>query len=198
MERPHQWSDILLHLSDHLTYEHVTDPAMNNSFEINKGLKLARSLLLSIANLGLPAGCEFLDTISPQYTSDLVSWGAIGARTTESQVHRELTSALSMPVGFKNSTDGSVDIAIDACVSAMSRHCFLGVMAQGLSGIVETEGNEDVHVILRGGSGGPNYASEYVEGCAGKMKKKGLRTKIMVCDTFLSGGLYEPSFGRLI
>lgn len=117
----------------------INDPDMNNSFQINKGLRLARTLLLDIAKMGLPAGCEFLDTITPQYTADLVSWGAIGARTTESQVHRELTSALSMPTGFKNSTDGSVGIAIDACRAARSGHVFLSVGKEGLSSIVETE-----------------------------------------------------------
>ena len=116
----------------------INDPELNGSFQINKGLRIARGLLLEIAKLGLPAGCEFLDTISPQYTADLVSWGAIGARTTESQVHRELTSALSMPTGFKNSTDGSVAIAIDACRAARSGHVFLSVGKEGLSSIVET------------------------------------------------------------
>lgn len=117
----------------------INDPEMNGSFQINKGLRLARTLLLDIAKMGLPAGCEFLDTISPQYTADLVSWGAIGARTTESQVHRELTSALSMPTGFKNSTDGTVGIAIDACRAASQPHVFLSVGKGGLSSIVETE-----------------------------------------------------------
>lgn len=117
----------------------INDPSMNGSFQINKGLRLARTLLLDIAKMGLPAGCEFLDTITPQYTADLVSWGAIGARTTESQVHRELTSALSMPTGFKNSTDGTVGIAIDACRAASRPHVFLSVGKGGLSSIVETE-----------------------------------------------------------
>lgn len=116
----------------------INDPDLNGSFQINKGLRIARGLLLDIAKLGLPAGCEFLDTISPQYTADLVSWGAIGARTTESQVHRELTSALSMPTGFKNSTDGTVGIAIDACRAARSGHVFLSVGKEGLSSIIET------------------------------------------------------------
>lgn len=141
---------------------------------------MGRTLLSEIAKIGLPAGCEFLDTISPQYISDLVAWGAIGARTTESQVHRELTSGLSMPIGFKNSTDGGVDIAVQACVAAKNKHCFLGVTEQGLSGIVETEGNEDVHIILRGGSQGPNYEEHYVKAAADKVKKAGLRPKIMV------------------
>lgn len=117
----------------------INDPDMDGSFRINKGLRMARSLLLDVAKLGLPAGCEFLDTITPQYTADLVAWGAIGARTTESQVHRELTSALSMPTGFKNSTDGTVGIAVDACRAARSGHVFLSVGKEGLSSIVETE-----------------------------------------------------------
>jgi 3-deoxy-7-phosphoheptulonate synthase len=158
----------------------INDPDMNSSFQINKGLRMARRLLLDLAKLGLPAGCEFLDTISPQYTADLVSWGAIGARTTESQVHRELTSALSMPTGFKNSTDGSVGIAIDACRAARSGHVFLSVGKEGLSSIIETEGNPDVHVILRGGSKGPNYAAEYVRDCYEKLGKAGLSCKIMI------------------
>lgn len=158
----------------------INDPDMNGSFQINRGLRAARTLLLDIAKLGLPAGCEFLDTISPQYTADLVSWGAIGARTTESQVHRELTSALSMPTGFKNSTDGSVDIAVDACRAARSGHVFLSVGKEGLSSIIETEGNPDVHVILRGGSKGPNYAAEYVRSCSEKLRKAGLPCKIMI------------------
>lgn len=121
----------------------INDPDLNGSFQINKGLRIARTLLLDIAKLGLPAGCEFLDTITPQYTADLVSWGAIGARTTESQVHRELTSALSMPTGFKNSTDGSVGIAIDACRAARSGHVFLSTGKEGLSSIIETEVSTD-------------------------------------------------------
>lgn len=168
----------------------INDPDMNGSFQINKGLRIARKLLLDIAKMGLPAGCEFLDTISPQYTADLVSWGAIGARTTESQVHRELTSALSMPTGFKNSTDGSVGIAVDACRAAISGHVFLSVGKEGLSSIVETEGNPDVHIILRGGSKGPNYEAEYVRDCAEKLKKAGLPQKIMVRS--------QPSFVCLL
>jgi 3-deoxy-7-phosphoheptulonate synthase len=116
----------------------INDPDLNGSFQINKGLRIARTLLIEIAKLGLPAGCEFLDTITPQYTADLVSWGAIGARTTESQVHRELTSALSMPTGFKNSTDGTVGTAVDACRAAKNGHVFLSVGKEGLSSIIET------------------------------------------------------------
>lgn len=158
----------------------INDPELNGSFAINKGLRIARKLLIDINKMGLPAGCEFLDAISPQYTADLVSWGAIGARTTESQVHRELTSALSMPTGFKNSTDGSVGIAIDACRAASASHVFLSVGKEGLSSIVETEGNPDVHVILRGGSKGPNYSAEYVRDCGEKVTKAGLLPKIMI------------------
>ncbi|KAI0785241.1 3-deoxy-7-phosphoheptulonate synthase [Abortiporus biennis] len=158
----------------------INDPDMNGSFQINKGLRIARTLLLDVAKLGLPSGCEFLDTITPQYTADLVSWGAIGARTTESQVHRELTSALSMPTGFKNSTDGTVGIAIDACRAASRPHVFLSVGKTGLSSIVETEGNPDVHVILRGGSSGPNYSAEYVRDCGQKLMKAGFPAKIMI------------------
>ncbi|KAI0667578.1 3-deoxy-7-phosphoheptulonate synthase [Trametes maxima] len=158
----------------------INDPEMNGSFQINKGLRLARTLLLDVAKMGLPAGCEFLDTISPQYTADLVSWGAIGARTTESQVHRELTSALSMPTGFKNSTDGTVGIAIDACRAASRPHVFLSVGKGGLSSIVETEGNPDVHVILRGGTSGPNFAAEFVRSCGEKLAKAGFPQKIMI------------------
>ncbi|EKM51505.1 uncharacterized protein PHACADRAFT_261685 [Phanerochaete carnosa HHB-10118-sp] len=158
----------------------INDPEMNGTFQINKGLRLGRTLLLDIANMGLPAGCEFLDTISPQYTADLVSWGAIGARTTESQVHRELVSALSMPTGFKNSTDGTVGIAIDACRAASQPHVFLSVGKGGLSSIVETEGNPDVHVILRGGSSGPNFAAQYVHDCGDKMIKAGFAPKVMI------------------
>ena len=116
----------------------INDPDLNGSFQINKGLRIARTLLIEVAKLGLPAGCEFLDTITPQYTADLVSWGAIGARTTESQVHRELTSALSMPTGFKNSTDGTVGTAVDACRAARNGHVFLSVGKEGLSSIIET------------------------------------------------------------
>ncbi|KAF8500935.1 phospho-2-dehydro-3-deoxyheptonate aldolase [Russula emetica] len=158
----------------------INDPDMNGTFQINRGLRIARSLLLDVAKMGLPAGCEFLDTISPQYTADLVAWGAIGARTTESQVHRELTSALSMPTGFKNSTDGSVGVAIDACRAARTGHVFLSVGKEGLSSIVETEGNPDVHIILRGGAKGPNYSAEYVREAGEKLLKAGLLPKIMI------------------
>lgn len=130
--------------------------------------------------MGLPAGTEFLDTISPQYTADLVSWGAIGARTTESQVHRELSSGLSMPIGFKNGTDGSVGIAVDAIKSASSSHVFLSVTKHGLSAIVETTGNEACHVILRGANSGPNYSPKHVADASASLAKGGLAPRIMI------------------
>lgn len=153
---------------------------MNGSYAINKGLRLARGLLLELAENGLPTGVEFLDAISPQYIADLVSWGAIGARTTESQVHRELASGLSTPVGFKNGTDGSVDIAVDAIKAASSGHVFLSVTKQGLSAIVETNGNPSTHIILRGSNAGPNYKAEYVKKTAEKLAKASLPQRIMI------------------
>src|SRR5205085_12371528 len=133
------------------------DPHRDGSFRINDGLRMTRRLLLDLVEIGVPAACEFVDPISPQYTSDLVAWAAIGARTTESQVHRELASGLSMPVGFKNGTDGSVQVAIDAVRAAAHPHSFLGVTKEGLAAIVESSGNPDCHVILRGGSAGANH-----------------------------------------
>lgn len=158
----------------------INDPDLDGSFKINYGLRLARQVLLDINGLGLPAGVEFLDTISPQFLADLVTWGAIGARTTECQLHRELVSGLSMPVGFKNGTSGNVKIAVDACVSARSPHSFLSVSNQGLSAIVTTKGNTDCHVILRGGSDGPNFEAEHVEKTTQTSKKSGLNGKVMI------------------
>lgn len=133
----------------------INDPCLDGSFAINKGLRVARQLLLDLNDMGVPAAVEFLDTISPQYIADLVSWGAIGARTTESQVHRELASGLSVPVGFKNGTDGNLGVAVDAIRAASNGHNFLSVTKQGLSAIVETYGNDSCHVILRGGCSYP-------------------------------------------
>ncbi|CAD6884804.1 unnamed protein product [Tilletia controversa] len=158
----------------------INDPDLNNSFQINKGLKLARGLLLEINNMGLPAGTEFLDSISPQFTADLISWGAIGARTTESQVHRELASGLSCGIGFKNGTDGSISIAVDAIRSASSPHAFLSVTKQGIAAIVETEGNDSCHVILRGANKGPNYGPEDVASVVSKLQAAKLAPKIMI------------------
>ncbi|WOO80998.1 Phospho-2-dehydro-3-deoxyheptonate aldolase, tyrosine-inhibited [Vanrija pseudolonga] len=158
----------------------INDPDMNGSYQINRGLKTARKLLLDIAEMGLPTAGEFLDVISPQFLADLSSWGAIGARTTESQVHRELTSALSMSVGFKNGTDGSIDIAVDAIKAAAAGHTFLSVTKQGLTAIVETSGNPSTHVILRGSTKGPNFSAEHVSAAAEKLKKAGLVPRLMV------------------
>ena len=158
----------------------INDPNLDGSFAINEGLRVGRRLLLDLAELGLPAGCEFLDPITPQFTSDLVTWGAIGARTTESQVHRELASACSMPVGFKNGTDGGVQIAIDAIRAAAHPHRFIGVTEQGLAGIVSTTGNPDCHVILRGGAAGPNYDAISVRKTLSALVDAGLRPRLMI------------------
>ena len=157
----------------------INDPDLNNTFQINKGLHLARQLLLDLAELGLPAGTEYLDLISPQYYADLVSWGAIGARTTESQTHRELASGLSCPVGFKNATDGDIQVAVDAIKSASQPHHFLSVTKQGHSAIFQTSGNEDCHVILRGGKH-PNYDMFSVDDASALLLKAGLPARIMI------------------
>ena len=159
----------------------INDPDLDNGFNINKGLRLARGLLRDLADLGMPTGCEFLDAITPQFIADLVSWGAIGARTTESQVHRELASGLSVPVGFKNGTSGSVDIAIEAVTAANHPHTFLSVTKQGLAAIVHTRGNASCHVILRGGKRtGPNYHKEAVADVVGQLAGVGLPPRVMV------------------
>jgi len=158
----------------------INDPALDGSFAINRGLRLARKLLLDLGELGLPAGTEFLDTITPQFIADLISWGAIGARTTESQVHRELASGLSMPVGFKNGTDGNVQIAIDAIRAARHEHHFLSVTKQGISAIVATRGNDCCHVILRGSAARSNYDSESVEKTASALRQAGLADRLMI------------------
>ncbi|GAA4405131.1 phospho-2-dehydro-3-deoxyheptonate aldolase [Advenella faeciporci] len=157
----------------------INDPGLDGSFNINKGLRLARQLLLAVNDEGVPAGCEFLDMITPQYIADLVSWGAIGARTTESQVHRELASGLSCPVGFKNGTDGNIKIAIDAIKAASQPHHFLSVTKGGHSAIVSTLGNEDCHLILRGGKA-PNYDAQSINDSSEQLTKAGLSAKIMV------------------
>lgn len=157
----------------------INDPGLDGSFDINRGIRVARELLLDINSLGLPAGCEFLDMITPQYIADLVSWGAIGARTTESQVHRELASGLSCPVGFKNGTDGNVKIAVDAIKAASQSHHFLSVTKGGHSAIVSTAGNEDCHVILRGGKT-PNYDAASVSAASEAMAKSGLAQRVMI------------------
>src|SRR5213594_1411322 len=158
----------------------INDPHLDGSFAINEGLRLARRLLLDLVELGLPSGCEFLDPITPQFISDLVIWGAIGARTTESQVHRELASGLSMPVGFKNGTDGGVQIAIDAVRAARHPHQFLGVTEQGLCAIVATRGNPDCHVILRWGASGSNYDAVSVQKTTAALVDAGLPPRLMI------------------
>ena len=158
----------------------INDPHLNGTHDINFGLRQARKLLLELNNLGMPASTEFLDMITPQYYADLIAWGAIGARTTESQVHRELASGLSCPVGFKNGTDGNLKIAIDALGAASHPHHFLSVTKAGHSAIVHTAGNRDCHVILRGGNGAPNYSSEHVKAAAEQLAQAGLPAKLMV------------------
>ena len=157
----------------------INDPDLDNSFEINKGLRLARELLLEINRLGLPAGSEFLDMISPQYFADLIAWGAIGARTTESQVHRELASGLSCPVGFKNGTDGNLRITLDAIKAASQPHHFLSVTKGGYSAIVSTNGNEDCHVILRGGKQ-PNYDAASLDAACREAAAAALACRLMI------------------
>ena len=158
----------------------INDPHLDGSFAVNQGLRLARRLLLDVIGLGLPAGCEFLDPITPQFFADAVTWGAIGARTTESQVHRQLASGLSMPIGFKNGTSGDVQIAIDAIRAANHPHCFFGVTEQGLAGIVETHGNQDCHVILRGGHDGPNYDQASVQRALAALRANKLPERLMI------------------
>ena len=157
----------------------INDPHLDGTFDINYGLRQARRLLLTLNDMGMPASTEFLDMITPQYYADLISWGAIGARTTESQVHRELASGLSCPVGFKNGTDGNLKIAIDAIGAASHPHHFLSVTKAGHSAIVHTSGNPDCHVILRGGKE-PNYSSEHVRSAAAELNKAGVTPKLMV------------------
>jgi 3-deoxy-7-phosphoheptulonate synthase len=157
----------------------INDPHLDGSFRINEGLRLARQILADITRLGLPCGTEFLDTITPQYTADLIAWGAIGARTTESQVHRELASGLSCAVGFKNGTDGNVRIAVDAIRAANAPHSFLSVTKSGHSAIVTTQGNEDCHVILRGGRE-PNYDAANVDAACRELGQAGLAARLMI------------------
>ncbi|MBX3095237.1 MAG: 3-deoxy-7-phosphoheptulonate synthase [Fimbriimonadaceae bacterium] len=165
----------------------INDPDLDGSFNINKGVRMARQLLLEINELGVPTGSEFLDTISPQYIADLVGWGAIGARTTESQVHRELASGLSCPVGFKNGTDGNIDVAADAVLAASVPHAFLSVTKQGQSAIFSTAGNPDTHVILRGGHQ-PNYDADSVEAACSALRSRGLNDRVMVDASHANSG----------
>jgi 3-deoxy-7-phosphoheptulonate synthase len=158
----------------------INDPGMDGSFDVHRGLRTARRLLLDILGSGVPVGCEWLDPITPQYIADTVTWGAIGARTTESQVHRQLASGLSMPVGFKNGTDGDVQVAVDACRASATSHTFFGITPAGAGAVVTTSGNTDTHVILRGGRTGPNYSSEHVIKALDLISAAGLPRRIMV------------------
>lgn len=158
----------------------INDPHLDNSYDINTGLRLARKLLLDLAQLGLPAATELLDPVTPQYIADLIAWTAIGARTTESQTHREMASGLSMPIGFKNSTDGSLQAAMNAMVAASRPHHFLGINHSGLASIVTTTGNPDGHLVLRGGKGGPNFSGDHVAKAAEEMAKLKLNHRMMI------------------
>ncbi len=174
----------------------INDPHLDESFDINEGLTIARKLLLDLAEKGIAAGTEFLDTISPQFYADLISWGAIGARTTECQLHRELASGLSMPVGFKNGTGGNFQIAIDAIQSSSQPHHFLSVTKSGDSAIVATKGNDTCHIILRGGKAGPNYDPESVAEVRKALEAKGLEPSIMLdCSHANSGKDYRNQPG---
>ncbi len=158
----------------------INDPTMDDSFKVTDGLKMARELLLKITGMGLPVATEALDPMTPQYLGDLISWTAIGARTTESQTHREIASGLSTPVGFKNGTDGNIQVAINAMQSALSSHHFLGIDAKGKVSVFMTRGNPYSHIVLRGAESGPNYESKFIVECEKTLAKAGLRRKIMV------------------
>jgi 3-deoxy-7-phosphoheptulonate synthase len=158
----------------------INDPGLNGSYDVHRGLRAARRLLLDVVELGLPVGCEWLDPVTPQYIADAVAWGAIGARTTESQVHRQLASGLSMPVGFKNGTDGDAQVAIDACRAAAAKHTFFGVTPAGAAAVVTTAGNGECHIILRGGRSGPNYHAEDVSAALDAVTRSGLPRRLMV------------------
>jgi 3-deoxy-7-phosphoheptulonate synthase len=158
----------------------INDPHLDGSGDVNSGLRVARQLLLEVLGLGVPVGCEFLDPITPQYISDLVSWGAIGARTTESQIHRQLGSGLSMPVGYKNRTDGDVQVAVDAVRAAAARHAFAGIDADGRSAILHTRGNSDCHIILRGGKSGTNFDADSVAKATALLRESKLPERVVI------------------
>lgn len=166
----------------------INDPGMDETFDVARGLRIARQLLLDIIDMGLPVGCEFLEPTSPQYIADAVAWGAIGARTTESQVHRQLASGLSMPVGFKNGTDGNIQVAVDGVKAGAAQHVFFGMDDWGRGAVVQTEGNEDCHVILRGGTDGPNYDSDSVTAAADKLTAAGLPGRVVVDCSHANSG----------
>jgi 3-deoxy-7-phosphoheptulonate synthase len=158
----------------------INDPGLDGTFDVNRGLRTARRLLLDVTALGVPVGCEFLDPITPQFIADVVSWGAIGARTAASQVHRQLCSALSMPVGIKNGTDGDVQVAVDGVGAAAASHVFMGINPDGLAALITTAGNPDCHVILRGGSGGPNYDAASVQEALDRLRTASLPARLIV------------------
>ncbi|BCI51946.1 phospho-2-dehydro-3-deoxyheptonate aldolase [Mycolicibacterium litorale] len=166
----------------------INDPDMDGTFDVARGLRIARQLLLDVIDIGLPVGCEFLEPTSPQYIADAVAWGAIGARTTESQVHRQLASGLSMPVGFKNGTDGNIQVAVDGVKAAAAQHVFFGMDDLGRGAVVSTEGNEDCHVILRGGTDGPNYDAEAVTATAAKLAAAGLPGRVVIDCSHANSG----------
>lgn len=166
----------------------INDPGMDNTFDVARGLRTARQLLLDIIDIGLPVGCEFLEPTSPQYIADAVAWGAIGARTTESQVHRQLASGLSMPIGFKNGTDGNVQVAVDGVNAAAAPHVFFGMNDLGRGALVSTTGNQDCHVILRGGTDGPNWDAESVAAAAARLVKAGLPGRVVIDCSHANSG----------
>jgi 3-deoxy-7-phosphoheptulonate synthase len=166
----------------------INDPDLDGSYDVERGLRTARALLLDITTLGLAVGCEFLEPTSPQYIADTVAWGAIGARTTESQIHRQLASGLSMPVGFKNGTDGNLQVAIDGVKAAAAQHVFFGLDNFGRGAVVETAGNPDCHVILRGGTSGPNYDDQSVAATVAKLEKAGLTPSVMIDCSHANSG----------
>ncbi|WP_241471639.1 3-deoxy-7-phosphoheptulonate synthase [Mycolicibacterium neoaurum] len=166
----------------------INDPGMDNTFDVTRGLRTARQLLLDVIDIGLPVGCEFLEPTSPQYIADAVAWGAIGARTTESQVHRQLASGLSMPVGFKNGTDGNIQVAVDGVNAAAAQHVFFGMDDMGRGALVNTAGNEDCHVILRGGTGGPNYDASAINAVADKLVAAGLPGRVVIDCSHANSG----------
>ena len=166
----------------------INDPYLDGTYDVEHGLRLARQLLLDLAESGVAAGTEMLDPVSPQYTADLMTWSAIGARTTESQTHREMASGLSMPVGFKNGTDGGLEVALNGMRAARTRHSFLGVDGDGRVAVVRTTGNDHCHLVLRGGSAGPNYTATHVQGAADKLATAGLCTRVMVDCSHANSG----------
>lgn len=167
---------------------YINDPRLDGSFRINEGLRRARQLLIEISDLGLPIATEFLDLLSPQFIADLIAWGAIGARTTESPSHRQLSSGMSCPLGFKNGTDGGLQVAADAMVAARAKHAFMGMTKMGMAAIFETRGNDDTHVILRGGKTGPNYDSQSVNACCEALQRAGLREQVMIDTSHANSG----------